>query len=159
MNDEPSTPKADAAGTDRGDADTPTDAARTGCAEALAAAQRLCEAFGRFDAERYFAAFAPDATFIFYPESRPIPDLTGYRALWEEWVAGGWQVTGCRSSDQRVDLIAPTVAVFTHRVATDITVAGEAETLHERETIVLRREPSGAWLAVHEHLSPVPAGD
>ena len=33
---------------------------------------------------------------------------------------------------------------------------GEAMTNHERETIVFAHQPDGRWLAIHEHLSPLP---
>jgi ketosteroid isomerase-like protein len=66
----------------------------------------------------------------------------------------GFAVLGCTSHDQRIDMLTDDVAVFTHRVLTTVRDAdGDAE-LVERESIVFRREPSGQWLGVHEHLSP-----
>ena len=50
-------------------------------------------------------------------------------------------------------------ATFLHDVVTDVVTRTGAETLHERETIVFARQSDGSWLAVHEHLSPVPAVD
>lgn len=60
----------------------------------------------------------------------------------------------CRSTDQRVQT-AGKVAVLTHKVETDVALAGETVTKHERETIVVRHE-AGAWIAFHEHLSVLP---
>jgi ketosteroid isomerase-like protein len=40
-------------------------------------------------------------------------------------------------------------------VTTVVGGTGGEQTLHERETIVFRREAS-RWVAVHEHLSPQP---
>jgi ketosteroid isomerase-like protein len=53
-----------------------------------------------------------------------------------------------------VQILSPDTAVFTHRVRTRL--AGEAAELSERETIVFRRDSSGTWLGVHEHLSVDP---
>lgn len=49
--------------------------------------------------------------------------------------------------------LTPDVAVFTHEVATDVSLGGERGVSRERETIVFRRDGDG-WIAVHEHLSP-----
>jgi ketosteroid isomerase-like protein len=40
-------------------------------------------------------------------------------------------------------------------VTTVVRTAPGEQTLRERETIVFRRE-AGRWVAVHEHLSPLP---
>ena len=45
------------------------------------------------------------------------------------------------------------VAVFTHRVSTDLQFDDDQITSDERETIVFARDESGRWLGVHEHLS------
>ncbi|MGX6447657.1 YybH family protein [Patulibacter sp. S7RM1-6] len=121
--------------------------------DVLEAAGALVRAFGAHDTAAYFAAFAPDATFVFHDAERPLPSRAAYEALWATWEADGFRVEGCETTDTRVDLIADGVAVLTHAVATR--VAGEAPK-RERETIVFRREPDGRWLAVHEHLSPRP---
>jgi hypothetical protein len=46
-------------------------------------------------------------------------------------------------------------AVFVDDVATMITTRNGADHLQERESIVFVRR-DGAWLAAHEHLSPIP---
>lgn len=131
-----------------------TEAAR---AEILEAARALVDAFGSHDADRYFACFAADATFVFHNTDERIESRARYAEIWREWERDGFAVLGCRSLDQRVQLLTPDTAVFTHRVRTRI--AGEPAELRERETIVFRREPDGAWRAVHEHLSVDPAAE
>ncbi len=126
-------------------------------ADAEAAAQTLVAAFAAHDTEAYFAAFAEDASFVFHNVPGWVTSRAQYRALWQEWEAEGFAVLGCRSLDGHTTLLTDDVAVFTHRVRTRL--AGESAELRERETIVLRRDPVGGWLAVHEHLSPDPADD
>jgi ketosteroid isomerase-like protein len=123
-------------------------------AEVLVAAGSLVDAFGRHDVDAYFAAFRPDATFVFHTHPRPLRSRGDYRRLWNTWEDDGFRVLGCESSDQHVQVLGE-VAVFSHRVATRVRLGGEEEQLDERETIVFAREPEG-WAAVHEHLSPVP---
>lgn len=118
----------------------------------LAAARAVVEAFGAHDTDAYFAGFADDATFVFHNHPDVLVGREAYRALWAEWEADGFHVEGCTSHEARCDLVAPDVAVFTHRVRT--LLAGEGEQ-RERETIVLARR-DGAWIAVHEHLSVDP---
>jgi hypothetical protein len=60
----------------------------------------------------------------------------------------------CASSEQHVQDLGD-VAVFSHRVATRVRSGDVQERLDERETIVFARD-GDRWLAVHEHLSPVP---
>jgi ketosteroid isomerase-like protein len=120
----------------------------------LAAADRLVEAFGDHDVAGYFAAFRPDATFTFYTHSEPLRSRAAYEELWRTWEADGFRVLSCASSDRQVQDLGD-VAVFTHRVATRVLLDGTEQDLDERETIVFVRSGS-AWLAVHEHLSPVP---
>ena len=122
----------------------------------LEAAQALVTAFGAHDRAAYFAAFAVDATFVFHTHPELLRDRAAYEELWTSWEAEGFHVESCTSTDQRVDVLTPDVAVFTHRVRTRL--AGEPHELRERETIVLRRT-SGTWLAVHEHLSSDPSED
>lgn len=121
----------------------------------LAAANRLVDAFSRHDTDAYFAAFAEDASFIFHNLDRVLASRDAYRAEWRTWeTRDGFRVLGCRSSNQRVQITGD-VAVFTHRVETDVSSAGEITTNRERETIVFRRE-GGEWTAFHEHLSVFP---
>ncbi|HEX9706745.1 MAG TPA: nuclear transport factor 2 family protein, partial [Steroidobacteraceae bacterium] len=46
-------------------------------------------------------------------------------------------------------------AVFTHSVRTGISTNQGESTLLERETIIFHHR-NGRWVAVHEHLSPLP---
>jgi ketosteroid isomerase-like protein len=123
-------------------------------AEVLAAAAALVDAFGRHDADAYFAAFRPDATFVFHTHPQPLASRADYERLWRTWEGDGFRVLGCESTDQHVQVLDE-VAVFTHRVATHVRLGDEEEHLDERETIVFARSEPG-WSAVHEHLSPVP---
>ena len=135
--------------------DSPT---RDRRAEVLAAAAALVAAFGAHDTDGYFAAFAPEATFLFHSTGRLLRSRAEYRDLWDQWEADGFAVVGCTSTLGRVDLITEDVAVFTHRVHTRLQLDGHPSVLDERETIVFRRV-DGRWLGVHEHLSPDPATD
>ena len=74
--------------------------------------------------------------------------------LWAKWEAeDGFKVHGCKSTNQLVQLIGADAAVFSHNVESSIEFGGEVSTVLERETIVFALI-DGAWLAVHEHLSP-----
>ena len=119
-----------------------------------AAADALLRAFGSHDRDAYFAAFAPDATFLFHPSPALLPTRSSYEQEWAMWEADGFHVEACSATDRRIDFVTPDVAVLTHRVRT--TLAGVDDEQRERETIVFRRESDGRWLAVHEHLSPEP---
>lgn len=119
----------------------------------LAAADALVEAFARHDRDAYFAAFSPEATFVFHNLDHRLENRAAYEAEWALWeTRDGFRVLGCRSSDRRVQLLGD-VAVFTHAVETDVSFGGEAATNAERETIVFSRDAEGRWVAVHEHLS------
>jgi ketosteroid isomerase-like protein len=125
--------------------------------QVLAAAGRLVDAFGRHDTAAYFAAFGPDASFVFHSHPEPLRSRAAYEELWATWERDGFRVLSCSSSEQTVQDLGD-VAVFTHRVATRVRPGGPEsleEALDERETIVFVRDGDG-WLAVHEHLSPVP---
>lgn len=124
--------------------------------EVLAAARHLVEAFGDHRRDDYFACFAPEATFIFHTTPAVLRSRAAFEAEWDRWVAeDGFRVLSCRSEDQDVQL-AGDVAIFTHRVATRASIGGEESDSDERETIVFRRDGTGRWLAIHEHLSPTP---
>ncbi|MET7458136.1 nuclear transport factor 2 family protein [Streptomyces sp. NPDC005574] len=132
--------------------------------EVLQAADNIVAAFSDGRLEDYFAAFTPDASFVFHTTPHRIGSVTEYRRVWAQWVADdGFRVLRCRSTDRMVQDWGDG-AVFSHSVETDILTHTGTETLHERETIVFRRDDVGGWLAVHEHLSPaapftaVPAG-
>jgi ketosteroid isomerase-like protein len=120
------------------------------------AAESLIGAFAGHDPERYFAAFAPEATFIFHNVPQVLGSRAAYEQLWRSWEADGFHVRSCVSSDARIQLVGVDVAVFTHHVTTALD--GVDAVQRERETIVLERQADGRWLGVHEHLSPLPAG-
>jgi ketosteroid isomerase-like protein len=129
--------------------------------EVLAAAAVIVDAFAATDGERYFATFAPEATFIFHTEAERLANRAAYERIWAEWVAGGWRVISCRSSDQLAQPF-PGGAVFTHTVDTTVDTGDGTESYRERETIVFRSDTQGdsaapRLVAVHEHLSPLPA--
>jgi len=122
--------------------------------DVLAAAATLVEAFGAHDVARYFAAFRPDATFVFHTHPEPLRSRADYERLWDTWERDGFRVLGCESSERHVSVLGD-VAVFTHRVRTRVRFGDEQEDLDERETIVFALEEDG-WRAVHEHLSAQP---
>ena len=123
-------------------------------ADVLAAAHHLVEAFGRHNTEAYFATFAEDATFVFYNHPERLESRQAWRDLWTEWEGEGFRVLDCRSTNQLVQLLTDDTAVFSHSVETQAQFGEETSTTFERETIVFRKT-DGAWLAVHEHLSPI----
>jgi ketosteroid isomerase-like protein len=123
-------------------------------AQVTAAADRLVDAFGATDTAAYFAGFSPDATFVFHSESTRLDNRAAYEALWASWLADGWRVVSCASSDQWVQIYGDT-AVFSHTVDTVISVGGQESSTRERETIVFVLA-AGGLVAVHEHLSTVP---
>jgi len=125
--------------------------------EVLAAAADLVSAFGSHDRDRYFGCFAPEATFLFHSAGALLGSRAAYEKDWDGWVRDGFQVLGCVSTQQRVDLLSEDVAVFTHCVRTRLRDGDGETTLAERETIVMRRDPEGRWLGVHEHLSVDPS--
>ena len=126
-------------------------------ADVRAASERLVAAFGSGRLDDYFACFADDATFIFHNTPERLESIDAYRQLWDRWIReDDFRVAGCSSSDIRVQVLGD-AAVFLHDVVTNVVTRVSAETLHEHETIVFARQSDGRWLAVHEHLSPVPS--
>lgn len=120
----------------------------------LAAAAAIVDDFGHHRTAEYFAGFAPDATFIFHTHTERLDSRADYESLWAAWESDdGFRVHGCRSSDQQVQWLGESAAVFTHSVESDVEFGGEISTVRERETIVFEYR-DGSWLAVHEHLSP-----
>jgi ketosteroid isomerase-like protein len=124
--------------------------------EVEAAASAIVEAFAATDRDRYFAGFDPEATFVFHTEPARLDDRAAYERLWDEWVASGWRVVSCESTDRHVQLLSGG-AVFTHSVATTVETGEGRDSYRERETIVFRTDATGGLVAVHEHLSPEPA--
>lgn len=124
--------------------------------EILLAASRLVAAFAAFDRDAYFAAFRPDADFIFYNSIATFHDRASYERAWDDWASEGWRVLSCESVGGAVRVLDDDHAIFTHEVRTTLGPSDSPIALHERETIAFARD-AGGWLAVHEHLSPVPA--
>ena len=124
--------------------------------EVLKAAAKIVADFGNHDVAAYFSGFTEDASFMFYTHSERLNSRLAYQELWAKWeTEDGFKVHGCKSSNQLVQLLGDDAAVFSHFVESQIEFGGEVTTVHERETIVFALTDSG-WLAVHEHLSPVP---
>jgi ketosteroid isomerase-like protein len=123
--------------------------------DVLAAADALIAAFAATDTAAYFDWFSPDATFVFHPEPARMDSRAAYEALWAGWLAAGWRVVSCTSTEQLVQLYGD-VAVFTHSLRTITSEDGVESTIDERETIVFTRVGE-RLIAVHEHLSPMPA--
>lgn len=119
--------------------------------EIAEAAEVIVDAFRSNDEERYFAGFAPECTFAFHTDREILVGREEWRAAWRELVAGGWRVVDCRSLTTHVQPIGRDGGVFLHELETT------AEQDGRRETIVFERR-DGHLIAVHEHLSPVPAG-
>lgn len=125
-------------------------------AEVAAAADAIVVAFAAGDTAAYFRGFAPDATFIFHPEPERLNSRAAYEHEWSGWLADGWCVTSCESTDQLIQAF-PGGAVFSHTVATSIETNDGPDSYIERETIVFVRAEDGELVAIHEHLSTVPA--
>jgi uncharacterized protein (TIGR02246 family) len=124
--------------------------------EVSAAAAHLVDAFARTDTDAYFGCFAEDATFVFHTEGQRLESRRAYEELWVGWIADGWRVASCVSTDQRVQVFGET-AVFTHAVTTETSVGAGIDRTSERETIVFVRDSAtGGLVAIHEHLSPAP---
>ncbi|HKV17413.1 MAG TPA: nuclear transport factor 2 family protein [Mycobacterium sp.] len=120
--------------------------------DVIRAAEAIVGAFAANDGDRYFACFAPDATFCFYAEPARLDDRASYERLWSEWIADGWRVRACTSSQQLVQTFQGG-AVFTHDVATTVSTSDGEDSTRERETIVFRAD-GDRLVAIHEHLSP-----
>lgn len=120
------------------------------------AARALVNAFATTDTEAYFSSFHPTADFVFHTEPRRLPDRQSYRDLWDSWLADGWEVTACESTNATIHLLGD-AAVFVHDVATLAGTPNTQESAAERETIVFARDEKGDVVAYHEHLSPAPA--
>jgi ketosteroid isomerase-like protein len=126
----------------------------------LAAAHKLIQAFSRHDRIRYFRAFSRDANFMFHTHSSVLATRAEYEQLWSAWeVRLGFRVLGCESSEQSVQMLGGSTAIFRHRVITRVSTNEGVSKLDERETIVFERMDTGKWMAVHEHLSPTHQGD
>lgn len=117
--------------------------------------ESLVAAFAASDAQRYFAHFHREATFLFHDTPGRIESRAIYEAMWAEWERDdGFRVLQCDSLNRRMQEYAD-LAVFTHDVRTLRLIDGAEDEVFERETIVLRRE-GDSWTCVHEHLSRDP---
>ena len=129
-------------------------------ADVLAAAASIVDAYAATDGDRYFGTFAPEATFVFHTEPERLADRATYERIWADWIASGWSVVSCVSSDQLAQPF-PGGAVFSHTVDTTVDTGQGTESYRERETIVFRLDDASdagsRLVAVHEHLSPLPA--
>lgn len=123
--------------------------------QVLAAADAIVAAFSATDTDAYFAGFATDASFVFHPEDARLNSRAEYETLWGSWLADGWRVTACTSSDRLVQVF-PGGAVFSHTVHTSVNTAAGPESYVERESIIFRADGADALIAIHEHLSTVP---
>jgi ketosteroid isomerase-like protein len=124
--------------------------------QVLTATDELIAAFAANDTAAYFACFTPDATFVFYPEDRRFENRAAYEAVWASWLDSGWRVVSCTSSDRLVQTYG-NFAALTHTCDAVTSVDGQETTLRERESIIFVLDGDRP-LAVHEHLSPMPAG-
>jgi uncharacterized protein (TIGR02246 family) len=124
--------------------------------QVLTTTDELIAAFAANDTTAYFACFTPDATFVFHPEDSRMNDRAAYETVWASWLESGWRVVSCISSDRLVQTLG-NFAVLTHTCDTVTSADGQQTTLRERESIVFVLD-GDRLLAVHEHLSPMPAG-
>jgi ketosteroid isomerase-like protein len=121
--------------------------------DATSAIEGLVAAFSKHDKEAYFSYFAEDATFLFHNQDKLLHTKAEYKSEWTKWEdEDQFRVLECRSSNQNLQLLDD-IAIFTHWVTTTISTVAGSETSHERETIVMKLNSLGQWLAVHEHLS------
>jgi SnoaL-like domain len=119
------------------------------------AADALIDAFGRNDRDAYFAAFSPQASFIFHHVARELPSRDAYERLWRTWEhEDSFSVLSCESRNRVVQCLNEDTAIFTHSVRSKVSTRDGCQTLDERETIVFVRT-GRRWLAIHEHLSPM----
>ena len=70
--------------------------------DVLTAASAIVDAFAATDTQSYFSRFAEDASFVFHPETRRLNTRAEYEKEWASWLADGWSVAACASSDQLV---------------------------------------------------------
>ena len=123
----------------------------------LAAAQNLVTAFGRHDTQAYFACFSPDASFVFYTHDKVLNSRAEYESLWASWERDfGFRVLSCQSRDPQVQIYRD-VGIMRHNVTTHVRTLDGDQQIQERETIVFAKNRTGAWIGIHEHLSPMPA--
>ena len=114
----------------------------------LQTAAHLVSRFAAHDFDGYFSCFDEKAVFIFHTSPNVLISKSEYKKEW------GFKVKACSSTNQRVQLF-DSIAIFSHDVATTLNTNDGEKSFKERETIAFH-EVSGKWIAVHEHLSPMP---
>lgn len=120
---------------------------------AFAAAQRIVDLFSAHNVAAYFQCFAENASFVFYNHSEVLTCRKAYEDLWQQWEKQhGFKVLNCQSHAPHITLFND-VAVFTHKVTTQLLWDGETCLNHEKESIILLRQEN-RWICIHEHLSP-----
>ena len=121
----------------------------------LQTAAHLVSRFAAHDFDGYFSCFDENAVFIFHTSPNVLVSKSEYQKEWRTWEKEwGFKVKACSSTHQRVQLF-DSIAIFSHDVATTLSTNDGEKSFKERETIVFH-EVSGKWIAVHEHLSPMP---
>ena len=121
----------------------------------LQTAAHLVSRFAAHDFDGYFSCFDENAVFIFHSSPNVLVSKSEYQKEWRTWEKEwGFKVKACSSTHQRVQLF-DSIAIFSHDVATTLSTNDGEKSFKERETIVFH-EVSGKWIAVHEHLSPMP---
>lgn len=121
----------------------------------LQAAAHLVSCFAQHDFDKYFECFSDDTVFIFYTTKNVLLNKAQYQTEWKNWEKEwGFHVQNCKSTNQRVQMFGDT-AIFSHDVATTLKTNDGEKSFEERETIVFNYLNNN-WIAVHEHLSPMP---
>jgi ketosteroid isomerase-like protein len=122
----------------------------------LQAAAHLVSRFAAHDFEGYFSCFDLNAVFIFHTSPNVLVSKAEYQKEWQKWEnEWGFKVKSCSSTNQRVQMFGE-LAIFSHDVATTLGTNDGQNSFKERETIVFNFV-ANKWVAVHEHLSPMPA--
>ncbi|WP_413317141.1 nuclear transport factor 2 family protein [Agrococcus sp. 1P02AA] len=119
------------------------------------AAQVIVRAFRDNDEEAYFAGFVADCSFAFHADPEPLLGADAWRSAWRDLQASGWRVTECRTLWDHVRAVGDG-GVYLHELETTAGTFDALEAYRERDSIVFARR-DGRLLAVHEHLSPIPA--
>mgnify|MGYP006272392089 CR=1 FL=1 len=118
-------------------------------------AAHLVSCFAQHDFEKYFECFAEDTVFIFHTTKDVLKNKSEYQKEWKSWEKDwGFKVKSCQSSNQIVQMFDD-VAIFSHTVDTTLNSTDGEKSFTERETIVFKFQDN-KWIAVHEHLSPMP---
>lgn len=121
----------------------------------LQTAAHLVSRFAAHDFDGYFSCFDENAVFIFHTSPNVLLSKSEYQKEWRTWEKEwGFKVKACSSTNQRVQLF-DSIAIFSHDVATTLNTNDGEKSFKERETIVFH-QVLGKWIAVHEHLSPMP---